>query len=469
MPGDLTNSKLLTSELCFTLLRLFSAIAGIVVTLIFKAEYYYDLHSIDGSSRPVHISNGFHVFCSGILAVSSAGSSANTWKKQTSSGGDSKRHIYYLSRLAPHSSDPFSFDIHTGRNRVAYISYDFLVTYNSIDAISNYTPIILSGVFSLCLLAVDLLALWSIRSDLPLRKVWLINAKDAMVGRIPASGSHRLTWNGHARSPPRSKVYGAVLSAPARRFFMRLLFRRVSPAETRPYAFVRNVFAIFSIAAIIWRAVTAFSQAQNGFETRMVFRRCPETRYATSLHVLIKTPLEPGWTRPNVTITASAARPGVLEDLCTLLDGPTTFDDALEKVFTIFNCPLDPQPPIRATRFNIRVQYWNTPSIRSKVWLSNSMDSFKRSPPRELEGLSLQLTPAGRLEPGFHLDADAGFITRRYVGSSLFNDVILQRQTMYKELSVYPLSEHNRDCSIERQQNSYRFHFHVLSRKAGNF
>ncbi|KAF8607061.1 hypothetical protein BDV93DRAFT_553511 [Ceratobasidium sp. AG-I] len=74
MPGSLTNTKLLTLELCFTLLRLFAAISGIVATLIFKAEYDYDPSS-DGDSdvvrRPVHISNGFHMFGSGILAVSS--------------------------------------------------------------------------------------------------------------------------------------------------------------------------------------------------------------------------------------------------------------------------------------------------------------------------------------------------------------------------------------------------------------
>ncbi|KAF8607055.1 hypothetical protein BDV93DRAFT_333305 [Ceratobasidium sp. AG-I] len=136
----------------------------------------------------------------------------------------------------------------------------------------------------------------------------------------------------------------------------------------------------------------------------------------------------------------SSVGPEAQEAPCTFLDGPTTPNNVMSKTYTIFECPLDPRPLIGPTRFNIHVQYSNPPSGTCRIWLSNNTDSFRVSSPAIMNSPSARFTSPARLTPGFHLDAEAGFITRRLVNSSVLHDVILQRQTVYKELSIYPLS-----------------------------
>ncbi|KAF8607060.1 hypothetical protein BDV93DRAFT_553510 [Ceratobasidium sp. AG-I] len=251
---------------------------------------------------------------------------------------------------------------------------------------------------------------------------------------------------------------------------MGLLFRRVSPAETKSYALIRNIFAVFSMAAIVWRAVTAFSQAQNEFETRMAFHICPEKRPPQSFYVMVSTPIQASTSsntfnttdikaRPNVTMSGawSAAQEGMPQNtyskpsaypvwpyylvLCRFLNGPTTPVKGVEIWFTMFDCRLYSEIGIGITRFNIYVHSSYRPSERSQVWLSSNMGPFDQ-PPAFQESPSLHFNSAMRLEPGFHLDAEAGFITRRLISSSVLHDVILQRQTTYKEVPVYPLSEY---------------------------
>ncbi|KAF8607058.1 hypothetical protein BDV93DRAFT_505910 [Ceratobasidium sp. AG-I] len=304
------------------------------------------------------------------------------------------------------------------------------------------------GFFSLCLLVLDLLTMRSIWPDLALGGMWLVNAKDAMVGRIPANGSQKSTWKGHIRSPPRSRVYGVTLSV----CLIGLLFRRVSPAETKSYAFVRNIFAVLSMAAIVWRAVTAFSQAQNEFETRVAFDVCPSIIDRSSLYVMVATPLEvltsssTGITtydysqaRPNVTM--SAARSAAQEDNCLFLDGPSTSGYVVENWFTVFGCPSNSALRRGGTRFNIHVQYYSNRSLEtSRFWLSGNTGSSRNLPYGREESSSLQFNSAVQLEPGFHLNAEVGFITRRLIISSVLHDVILQRKTKYEQISIYPLN-----------------------------
>ena len=61
-----------------------------------------------------------------------------------------------------------------------------------------------------------------------------------------------------------------------------------SPAEAKPYALVRNTFALLSLTLIIWRAVSAFSGAQDGFETHIVSRECSLPRQnLTNIQVIL--------------------------------------------------------------------------------------------------------------------------------------------------------------------------------------
>lgn len=68
------------------------------------------------------------------------------------------------------------------------------------------------------------------------------------------------------------------------------------------------------------------------------------------------------------------------------------------------------------------------------VWISNKFDSFDRSLNKEfgeqnkLKSVVPWYTPSWQLKPGFHLDGETGFVTRRFVASTIFHDVILQRE-----------------------------------------
>ena len=47
------------------------------------------------------------------------------------------------------------------------------------------------------------------------------------------------------------------------------------------------MFALLSMAIIVWRAVTTLSQAQNEFESRETTMNCPDAAYGQSLYVLV--------------------------------------------------------------------------------------------------------------------------------------------------------------------------------------
>lgn len=150
---------------------------------------------------------------------------------------------------------------------------------------------------SLCLMGNVLWLVISLhsRNRLPLRYLWSRNTKDAFAGIITGmphdqGRSPILSITGQSRSPPYPAWRVIHLIA---RFFAPLLFRRVrqvpclsihnahnryffmvSPAETRGYAFTRNIFAVFFIAIIITRIIMGMFQAGNKFEKRIQSKPC---------------------------------------------------------------------------------------------------------------------------------------------------------------------------------------------------
>ncbi|KAH7337109.1 hypothetical protein B0J17DRAFT_666280 [Rhizoctonia solani] len=135
-------------------------------------------------------------------------------------------------------------------------------------------PTALAMLLSFCLLCIATWTGYSYRLYIPLRRVWKYNTKDLLIGTAGLSGV-----------PPVLSVIGSPrvssesIYAPGdkmRRFFTNLLFRRVIPAETRLYAMTQNIFALVSIAAILFRAVTALRKAHNQTGTRMTAGPCVE-------------------------------------------------------------------------------------------------------------------------------------------------------------------------------------------------
>ncbi|KAF8593644.1 hypothetical protein BDV93DRAFT_566296 [Ceratobasidium sp. AG-I] len=96
--------------------------------------------------------------------------------------------------------------------------------------------------------------------------------------------------------------------------------------------------------------------------------------------------------------------------------------------------------------FNIQMQSTEETLLQSHlpyIWLSNKVDSFRGVFVMEdqiIESLAPWFTPPWQLKPGFHLEANAKLIIRRFISSSILSDVVLQREPTYEELSMYPIS-----------------------------
>ncbi|KAG9109146.1 hypothetical protein FRC07_008364 [Ceratobasidium sp. 392] len=127
-----------------------------------------------------------------------------------------------------------------------------------------------------------------------------------------------------------------------------MFIRRVSPAETKTYAFCRNIAAIAAIGAILFWFGVAISTAQNEFDTKIRSERCPVIGpLINNVQVLMKgvdefKPIE----GLGINVTA-ASRSGRTEKVCVSRTLPA-FNDFIEvsggltlvnhSWFAVFNC-----------------------------------------------------------------------------------------------------------------------------------
>ncbi|KAG8691131.1 hypothetical protein FRC08_010267, partial [Ceratobasidium sp. 394] len=80
-----------------------------------------------------------------------------------------------------------------------------------------------------------------------------------------------------------------------------------------------------------------------------------------------------------------------------------------------------------------------------RIWFSRSsdvktLDGFEH---RVLTGRATFLAAGWRLVPGSHLLAEAGYITRRFISSSIWRDTITQLKPSYYEQSFFPITTTN--------------------------
>ncbi|CAE6422169.1 unnamed protein product [Rhizoctonia solani] len=100
---------------------------------------------------------------------------------------------------------------------------------------------------------------------------------------LPAARPRTLSVLGHLREKEtRSPRPLAVVG----RFIKNCLFRRISPVETRVYAFSRNSFATVAIGILIFRTIAALQQAQNEINTRVTSRTCDDASQSHYISVL---------------------------------------------------------------------------------------------------------------------------------------------------------------------------------------
>ncbi|CUA68284.1 hypothetical protein RSOLAG22IIIB_07812 [Rhizoctonia solani] len=245
---------------------------------------------------------------------------------------------------------------------------------------------------------------------------------------------------GHLRNPPISLIY--VLTVTASSFLhwiSPVFFRRVSPVETRRYAFIRNLFAAAAVGIILFRAITSLSQAQNKIETRMKSKDCNEHGQPIDHEIQVLT--EYDREIANVTVLSEYVSNAFLEPCAPMLRQ----SNESNWVRQILWCSI---PRSQVPVFHIEVRSLTSSALTEagmpRIWLSNKKEEDTASFEQYDRSTVRVYSPIWKLRPGFHLEAEARLITRRFISSSVFRDIVLYSDPKYAQKSLYPITETGR-------------------------
>ncbi|CAE6426860.1 unnamed protein product [Rhizoctonia solani] len=329
-------------------------------------------------------------------------------------------------------------------------------------------PTVLGMILSLSLWAV---AIWSALSHRPyisLRRTWKQNNKDLLVGTSDLRGiSPTLSVIGQ----PRTSLMSAKkeIYAPGNamgRFLARIMFRRVSPAETRVYAMVQNTFALASMFILVFRAITLLQKAQNQIGTRMKSDSCDAMDIAGRIldleFIVAHDPLRrlyevlPTNEYPLTTITMSN---NGSTTKCGILGNQTDYRGRVFDCDETLQLPLDVPTgfwfPPDAT-FRIEVHSTNGTALYGKnmpdIWLSNShqvtsqnttlADDDFATVPSPLAGRAAWVyMPPWNPRPGFHIDAEVQLVIRRFIRSSFIWELVFNSEPTYERVLLFPIVE----------------------------
>ncbi|QRW06422.1 monovalent cation/proton antiporter-2 (CPA2) family protein [Ceratobasidium sp. AG-Ba] len=269
------------------------------------------------------------------------------------------------------------------------------------------------------------------------------NTKDAMVGFFK-NPPGKLSFTGSPRGPSLTHKYmweNAWIEI--RDFFLRLLFRRVSPAETKSYALARNSFAILAMLAIIFRTCTAIISANTGFETHVYSGSCPgplSNFNVNDIQLAIQVP-DPDRQAfdfgINVTMASlverSACVPEVLPAMALKAYDGHSFDVEGSVWFVVYTCTYPGnlsvwQAEPSQISYDIRIWSLNGTALRSDsmphIWLVNRADSFIQ-PSSSIPTLR-SVTP--------------WLVRRRFIRSSIWRDTIANLEPLYDEVAIFPIT-----------------------------
>ncbi|CAE6472148.1 unnamed protein product [Rhizoctonia solani] len=309
-------------------------------------------------------------------------------------------------------------------------------------------PIAIGAICSLCLLVVTVWPLFILRSSLSFEWLWKCNTKDAFMCMVAQLGKPReLQMFGHPRNPPISLFYVPGSNGRAfLRWISPVLFRRVSPVETKGYAFIRNFFAASAISIIVFRTVTALLQAQNKIETRMKSRDCSEHGYQPMLHD-IQVLTEYDSEVANTIVYSVDVLTGNLET-CTPVLPQSTGSTWIQQIISC-NVPASQVPVFR---IEVRSPSGSvlTEAGMPHIWLSNkNEDWYGVSFDQYSKRTARVYSPVWKLRPGFHVEAQAKLITRRFISSHFLRDIVLYSDSIYTQRSLYPIFETSRNALVD--------------------
>ncbi|CAE6507176.1 unnamed protein product [Rhizoctonia solani] len=359
-----------------------------------------------------------------------------------------------------------------------YGLYSYIGARHNPKAIILGITIPLAGLCSLNLLAIHFWPVFTLRSRFPMGSLLKTNTKDVfVVAHTPMVLPQNLSILGSSRNiatplPPPGKVYGVFSSLwnicnVGRRvvvFFTHLFFRRVSPVESRMYAFCRNTFAVAAICVLAFRAATALQQAQNRVGTRTtsadyVGRTSPihtigilmEHRYDPYVGIDVTTFGDRTWDQPiydvtNSTDTQNCAR--------AFLVPPQRSPP--NQTLELWTCSNLSEVISKSSNYNSQSDAFvdgihivdKHPILRSElkpnhlplVWLLNLAEHPTSLNFSAVDDVRTYLPP-WKFRRGLHVEAEAKLITRRFIISSIMKDMFLSAEPSYRPLSLYPIFE----------------------------
>ncbi|KAG8711669.1 hypothetical protein FRC09_020481 [Ceratobasidium sp. 395] len=205
------------------------------------------------------------------------------------------------------------------------------------------------------------------------------------------------------------------------------MLRRVSPVESKRYAFFQNFCAFLFMVAIIVRAVMAIAQAQNQIETRSGAGSCDNFLFLRNLRVLVRHQrTDAGGANPQ---TGQGYDVGV--QVATRRTGQYIFFS--EATYTI---------TIRSTN-GTSLDAVQLPSI----WFANFADTYRDTSVSNrqdfMSSVAPWLIPPWEMIGGMHVQGTVSIVERRFITFSVFRDIVPSLKPTYRSASLFTITTTN--------------------------
>ncbi|KAH7332741.1 hypothetical protein B0J17DRAFT_677378 [Rhizoctonia solani] len=279
--------------------------------------------------------------------------------------------------------------------------------------------------------------------------LWKTNTKDAFLGTMECSQSSNGFLGLMGRPRDTTILHRRIISISGHRIsksLSRALFRRIRPVETKGYALARNGFALLAMGILIFRTITVLIWAQNKLSTRISYRTCRTSPYIQNMQVLVQ--------------FGSAGNQGSAQNIkVEVWKQSNKTIDSCKQAVAFSNYPqFSPLDLLMYTCNSSSVDDWgfaNGPHIyhfkaRSAdgsnltlndmplIWLTDKGDNVDG----KFNGaISPSYTAPWQLTPGYHTEAEAGWISRGFISSSIWRDLALNSDPEYTYISLYPIDD----------------------------
>ncbi|CAE6468180.1 unnamed protein product [Rhizoctonia solani] len=272
-----------------------------------------------------------------------------------------------------------------------------------------------------------------------------LNAKDAFIDMVKCSKSSEEFLSIAGRRRKRTILHRRIMSVSGHgihKFFYLLLFRRISPVETKGYALARNSFAVLAMGALIFRAITALVQAQDKISTRFSSRECGMFPDASKIQIFVQfgsTASKGSDQNIGVEVLVESNKTIVAcKQEITFTKYPQYSPFSL-RLYTCTPRSAESWPP------EPRIYHITTHSTDGSdlsldymplVWLVEKGGNLNGT---AAGGAGPYYTVPWKLNPGYHTEAEARLISRGFITSSMWRDLVLNSSPEYTYISLYPI------------------------------